>query len=91
MKSKLIHTARVSDDYIQSVLDLAHDIARACRPLFDDKDSNLIINAINNLHAQLIFIISERNAERAIQAAEMEAESLILNVKHLCEREDNGD
>jgi hypothetical protein len=91
MKSKVVDADHASEEYIQQVLDLAYDIARLCQPIFNDKDANLIINAINKLHADMTFIVSNGNPERAMQAAEMEAQSLILNVKHLCEREDNGD
>lgn len=74
-QSTILRSDEVSDDYIQEVLDLTSAIAKTCYPIFKDKSSNLIINAVNKLHSDLIFLITNGEPSRA-----MEAESLLANV-----------
>jgi hypothetical protein len=88
VKSKILKHSEVSEEYRQQVLDLVYEICRACQSLFNDKNPNLIINAVNKIHADMIFLIAHRSV-RALEAAEIEAESLILNVKNLLEQQDD--
>lgn len=89
MKSKIVPNHEITEAYKIQVIDLAYEIAKKCKDIFDDKDPNLIINAVNRMHADLIIIITKKDPQRAIQAVEMEAKSLILNVKYMVDRNDN--